>query len=294
MSLIEQAAKRLDELRRAGVEVPVAATPPPAVAAGPRLPPASQPGSPPAARASSVRQDVDLARLAAAGFVTPDASRSRTADEFRIVKRPLIANAAGKGAAHIQHANLIMITSAMPGEGKTFCSLNLAMSIAMEVDRTVLLVDADVARPSLPQTLGLPAGPGLLDVLSEKAFDLSRVLIRTNVEKLSFLPSGRPHPKAAEMLASDAMAHLLDDIARRYPDRIVIFDSPPLLVTTEARVLASRMGQVVFVVNADQTLQSDVKRAIAAIEACPVKMVLLNRARTHSQGIYGYGYGYGT
>ncbi len=294
MSLIEQAAKRLDELRRAGVEVPITTAHPPTVEGNPQPLHAFQQVPTPAARTSSVQKDIDLARLAKAGFVTPDNPGSRTADEFRIVKRPLIANAAGKGAAHIHHANLIMVTSAMPGEGKTFCSLNLAMSIAMEVDRTVLLVDADVARPSLPQTLGLPAGPGLLDVLSERTFDLSRVLIRTNVEKLSFLPSGRPHPKAAEMLASDAMAHLLDDIARRYPDRIVIFDSPPLLVTTEARVLASRMGQVVFVVNADQTLQSDVKRAIATIEACPVKMVLLNRARTPSQGIYGYGYGYGT
>jgi Mrp family chromosome partitioning ATPase len=118
-------------------------------------------------------------------------------------------------------------------------------------------------------------------------------MIRTNVEKLSFLPSGRPHPKAAEMLASDAMARLLEEIADRYADRIVIFDSPPLLVTTEARVLATRMGQVVFVVYADRTLQADVKRALATIEACPVKMVLLNRATTPSQGTYGYGYGYG-
>jgi exopolysaccharide/PEP-CTERM locus tyrosine autokinase len=292
MSLIEQAAKRLDELRRAGVEVPVPPAKPPAVeVVAPRSGPV--PPAVPPARTSSVHRDIDLARLANAGFVTPDNPRSRTADEFRIVKRPLIANVAGKGAAHIHHANLIMVTSAMPGEGKTFCSLNLAMSIAMEVDRTVLLVDADVARPSLPQTLGLPEGPGLLDVLGDGSVDLSRAIIRTNVENLSFLPSGRSHPNAAELLASEAMARLLDDIARRYPDRIVIFDSPPLLVTTESRVLASRMGQVLFVVSADKTLQGDVKRAIATIEACPVKMVLLNQATTPSQGTYGYGYGYG-
>lgn len=290
MSLIEQAAKRLDELRRAGVQAP---------APGPRS--ATPPGeaktpvrdTPALARATSARQEIDLERLARAGFITPNDPRSRTADEFRIVKRPLIANAVGAGVAPVHHGNLIMVTSAMPGEGKTFCSLNLAMSIAMELDRTVLLVDADVARPMLPQTLGVPEGPGLLDVVADRSLDLSRVMIRTSVDKLSFLASGRPHPKAAEMLASQAMAELLEEMATRYADRIVIFDSPPLLVTTEARVLASRVGQVVFVVNADHTLQSDVKRAIATIEACPVKMVLLNRARTSSQGTYGYGYGYG-
>ena len=294
MSLIEQAAKRLDELRRAGVEVSGATTPT-APAAAPTHAPSTGIARPAAAAshgaaAATITGHIDLVRLATLGFVTPDSPRSRTADEFRIIKRPLIANAADP---QIARGNLVMVTSALPGEGKTFAALNLAMSIAMELDRTVLLVDADVARPRLPQTLGLPEGKGLLDVLADRSMDLSRVLVKTNVEKLTFLPSGRPHPKAAEMLASEAMAELLGEIALRYEDRIVIFDSPPLLVTTEARVLASRMGQIVFVIHADHTLQGDVTRALATIEDCPVKLVLLNRARTASQGTYGYGYGYG-
>jgi protein-tyrosine kinase len=186
-----------------------------------------------------------------------------------------------------------MVTSSMPGEGKSFCSINLAMSMAMEMNRTVLLVDADVARPSLPATLGIPESPGLLDVLDGKSVKLSQVLTRTNVEKLTYLSSGRRDPRATEMLASEAMSALLAELRTRYPDRIFIFDSPPLLVTTEARVLANHMGQIVFVVDAERTLRNDVKRALATIEACPVKLLVLNKARTSGQGAYGYGYGYG-
>jgi Mrp family chromosome partitioning ATPase len=113
------------------------------------------------------------------------------------------------------------------------------------------------------------------------------------VDKLTILPSGAPHPKATELLASDAMSALLQDMATRYPDRIIIFDSPPLLLTTESRVLATHMGQIVIVVHADQTLQSTVKQALATIESCPVKMTVLNKARSGSGGGYGEGYGYG-
>jgi exopolysaccharide/PEP-CTERM locus tyrosine autokinase len=291
MGLIEQAAKRLEELRRAGIEVPdnLDQRQPGVRAINPR----AAVDAPPAGRPRSPALQLDLARLASQGFVTPDMPRTHIADEFRVIKRPLIANAAGKGTAPVKHGNLIMVTSAVPGEGKTFSSVNLAMSIAMEQDRTVLLVDADVARPMLPTTLGVPEGRGMLDLLENPSIDFGEVLHRTNVERLTFLSSGKPHPRAAEMLASDAMSALLHDLATRYADRIVIFDSPPLLVTTEARVLASRVGQVVLVVSAESTLQADVTRALATIEACPVKMMVLNKARTTGQGAYGYGYGYG-
>jgi exopolysaccharide/PEP-CTERM locus tyrosine autokinase len=293
MGLIERAGRRLGEQRRAGPPVVhslAESTQEPERRAGPRVvhsraesthAPEGQ------ARASTLK--LNLAKLAAEGFVTPDLPRSRIADEFRVIKRPLIANA----SSQIKNGNLIMVTSSMPGEGKSFSSVNLAMSIAMEMDRTVLLVDADVARPSLPRTLGIPDTPGLLDVLDEQSADLNQVLLRTNVEKLTFLSSGSLHTRAAEMLASDAMSDLLHELATRYADRIVIFDSPPLLVTTEARVLASHLGQIVFIVDAESTPQSEVKRALATIEACPVKLMVLNKARTAAQGAYGYGYGYG-
>lgn len=294
-SLIEQAAERLAQLRQAGVEVPgtpVSTPSPLAVPAAAGAAAAVPPPGPVVPAPQSRMVQIDLAALDASGIITPTSARSTMSDQFRVIKRPLIANAIGRGAAPIRHGNLIMVTSALPGEGKSFTSLNLAISIAAELDHTVMLVDADVARPSVLRMLGLPPGPGLLDVLEHKT-DLAEVLLRTNIDKLTVLPSGNPHPRATELLASDAMRDLLDDMATRYPDRIVIFDSPPLLLTTESRVLASHMGQIVVVVSADRTLQSDVQHALATIENCPVKMMVLNRARGVPMGGYGYGYAYG-
>jgi len=284
-SLIEQATRRLEQLRQAGADVPETPTPaaPSAVVA---VPAATEPAT------QSRRVEIDLDLLAANGIVVPSSPRSQLADQFRVIKRPLIKNAMGKGASEIVNGNLIMITSALPGEGKSFNSINLAMSIASELDNTVMLVDADVARPSVMRMLGLPEGPGLLDLVLDETKDLSSVLLKTNVKKLTILPSGTPHPRATELLASDAMTKLVEEMASRYPDRIIVFDSPPLLLTTESRVLATHMGQVVLVVNAGKTLQSEVKQAIDTIENCPVKMLVLNRSSSLFKGGYGYGYSY--
>ena len=299
MSLIEEAAKRLEQLRQAGVDIPGEPEPPPAPAG--KIPAAvtapQPPLSPPAATPSVSREarakpvTINLEALGAAGFLTPQAPRSLIAEEFRVIKRPLIANAMGKGAAPVANGNLIMVTSAVPNEGKTFTAINLAMSIAMELDNTVMLVDADVAHPSVLNVLGLPPGPGLLDVLQKDSLDLSDVLLKANVETLTLLPAGTQHPRATELLASDSMVALLQEMASRYSDRIIIFDSPPLLATTEAHVLPSHMGQIVMVTRAEQTLHAQVKQALATIEACPVKMMVLNRARPDPLGSYGYGYG---
>jgi protein-tyrosine kinase len=302
-SLIEQAAQRLAQLRRAGVDIPEptakltpsAPTPaPPAPEVAPRELPPSQPSPPPKVRsATSKRVDLDMDALAAAGIVTPTAPRSQVADQYRVIKRPLIGNAMGKGATPVENGNLIMVTSSVPGEGKSFTAINLAISIAAELDNTVMLVDADVARPSILRMLGLPSGPGLLDLLQDDTADLSTMLLKTNIDTLSILPSGTPHDRATEMLASDAMTRLVADMGKRYPDRIIVFDSPPLLLTTESRVLATHMGQIVMVIHAEKTLRSDVEDALATIEDCPVKLLLLNQVRTSAGGGYGYGYKYG-
>ncbi|GAO26498.1 non-specific protein-tyrosine kinase [Alicycliphilus sp. B1] len=236
---------------------------------------------------------IDLTALGASGFVTPNAPRSVTTEQYRVIKRPLLENATGKGASLVAHGNLIMVTSALPGEGKSFTAINLAMSLAMELDHTVMLVDADVTCPSVMTKLGLPPAAGLLDVLQDDKIKLSDVLLRTNVDKLTLLPAGLPHPRATELLASDAMTSLLDEMGKRYSDRIIIFDSPPLLLTTEARVLAGHMGQVVIVVQAEKTLQSQVEHALSTIESCPIKLMVLNQVRSSGLGAYGYGYGYG-
>lgn len=298
-SLIEKAAQRLEQLRQAGADMPAV----PDAAAAPASPSEATAPVAAAARPAPVMKEaaktvsksvrLDLAGLTEAGFVTPNAPRAAIADQYRVIKRPLIANATGKGASVVQHGNRIMVTSAMPGEGKSFTAINLAMSIAMELDYTVLLVDADVSRPSIMKTLGLPPGPGLLDLLTNKQMEMSDTLLRTNVDKLSLLPSGTPHPRATELLASDAMTDLIEEMGHRYPDRIIIFDSPPLLLTTESRVLATHMGQIVVVVQAEKTLQSQVRHALTTIESCPIKLMVLNQVHGGDQDAYGYGYGYG-
>jgi protein-tyrosine kinase len=302
-SLIEQATQRLEQLRKAGAVIPDKSNAPVTQQFGRSSNLAddraefsnARPGNapPPVAPTVSRRVEIDLDALSAAGIVSPNAPRSQIADQFRVIKRPLIRNAMGKGASVIANGNLIMVTSALAGEGKSFTAINLALSIATELDNTVMLVDADVARPSVLRVLGLPPSPGLLDLVLDESRDMSSVLLKTNIDKLSILPSGLQHQRATELLASDAMIRMLGTMASRYPDRIVIFDSPPLLLTTEARVLATHMGQIVMVVRAETTLQSDVQHALSHIEACPVKMLVLNQARAASEGAYGYGYGYG-
>jgi len=326
VGLIEQAAKRLEELKRAGIDVPVAddatstkavpkASPPapslpervartltdesapfrhPGQIAVPNRADAPEPPQVPPPRRSRL-VEINLERLAAAGYVTPTAPRSRLADEMRVIKRPLLSNAQGRSAAPIRAANLIMVTSALPGEGKTFMAVNLAISIAMELDTTVLLVDADVARPAIPERLGFAPDHGLLDLLTHKDLDVADVLMRTNIERMSVLPAGSPHSRATELLASEAMVRLIEELASRYPDRVLIFDAPPLLSSTESRVLATHMGQVVLVVEADRTPQSSVKSALDTIEECPIVMTVLNKIeRTDSGSYYAYYGGYGS
>jgi receptor protein-tyrosine kinase len=195
----------------------------------------------------------------------------------------------GTGGTKVANGNLVMVTSALPGEGKTFTALNLAMSVAMELDTTVLLVDGDVAHPDFPNLLGVPSTPGLLDVLTRDGVDVGDALVRTSIENLAVLPAGMRHRRATELLASEQMAILLRELASRYTDRMIIFDSPPLLATTEARVLATHMGQIVMVVAADRTRQHAVNLALAAIEDCEHVMMVLNKARKTDVGTY-YGY----
>jgi len=210
---------------------------------------------------------------------------------LRVIKRPLINNCVGKGATQVKHARRIMVTSALPGEGKSFISMNLALSIAMERDSTVLLLEGDPTRPALAEMLGIPPARGLMDLLVDPKLDVSDVLIRTNLGRLSFIPAGTRQENATELLASTVMEDLVEQLYERYPDRILIFDSPPLLAAPEPRVLAQHMGQIVYVVEADQTAQSTVQEALATIESCPVVMAVLNKSSFREEGYY-YSYYY--
>ena len=232
---------------------------------------------------------IDLNRLQELGVITRYDEKSRIAEEFRIIKRPLIQDAFNRSEGHARNSNLIMVTSALAGEGKTFCSINLAMSIAMEMDHTVLLIDADVARPTMPRYLGIKSEQGLMDVLLNDNVDLADVIMRTNIEKLSVLLAGRKSLRSTELLASQSMSNLLTDISRRYHDRIIIFDSPPLLLTTESRVLATQMGQVVMVVESEITPQKQVMEALQQIESCSDIKLIYNKSKLATSSSY-YGY----
>ncbi|MFO7954968.1 XrtA-associated tyrosine autokinase [Thioalkalivibrio sp.] len=237
---------------------------------------------------------IDFGWLRKQGILVPGEERTSAAEEFRMMKRPLLNNAFGRHSAmQVPKGRMIMVTSALPGEGKTFTTANLALSIAMEVDRTVLVVDADVARPAIPRTLGFQADRGLMDVLTDPQTDIPDVLLRTNVEGLSILPAGRPHGRSTEILASDAMMRLLDDLYERYDDRVILFDSPPLLATSEPGVLAHHMGQVVMVVDADTTPATSVERAMEQLQSCDVVLSMLNRAAPMPGMGYAGGYYYG-
>lgn len=234
------------------------------------------------------RFDIDFTRLAERGLLTPDMPQSRIANEFRVAKRPLLNNCVGKSAVPVENARRIMITSAVPGEGKSYVSLNLAMSIAMERDSTVLLVEGDPTRPSLASLMGMPPSKGLIDLLVNPSLDVSDVLVRTNLGRLSFISAGTRHHHSTELLASKAMENLVNEVASRYEDRILIFDSPPILAAPEPRVLARYMGQIVFVIEAERTSQSMVLEALDALEACPVVMTLLNKTTSQEAGYYYY------
>lgn len=233
--------------------------------------------------------DINLVRLRQRGMVTHESGRTSVAEDFRIIKRHLLKDARASGTKTIPNGNLIVVTSALPGEGKTFCAINLAMSISMEKDARALLVDADVARPSVLKVLGLQAERGLMDVLLDGSVDLSDVILRTNVPSLTLLPAGPASRHATELLASRNMSRLLEELSSRYPDRIIIFDSPPLLLTTEASVLVSQMGQLVMVVEAETTTQAAVRDALARIDHCHNVNLIYNKSRAFSGADY-YGY----
>lgn len=313
MSIIQQAAKRLEELRRAGIDVPeipgnpslqahVVGNDPVASAAEARIPNGSalSEASDPLLRvakrlertesnARSQLRNIDLTALKAEGYLTPETPSIELVEELRAVKRPIIEYAAEAPRAGRTNGNLVLVTSAVPGEGKTYTAINLAMSIAMEVDHSVLLIDADVVRPAVMGRLGIQDERGLLDVLADSSLDLADFLFRTNVPKLTVLPAGLASAQSAELLASGAMERFLAEVAARYSDRIVIFDGPPLLATSESRVLASRMGQVLMVVESNKTPKSLVEEAFEAIETCDTVWCVLNKS-TMERAVAAYAY----
>lgn len=235
---------------------------------------------------------LDFNELSKEGFLTPDTPNKKFIDEYRAIKRPILSNAFDRRTTNVEYGNLVVVVSAIPAEGKTFTSFNLAMSIAMEKDTTVLLVDSDILKRSLTCMLGLQDSPGLTDVLLDRNLSLGDVIVNSNIPKLNIIPAGRSHMHSTELLASQDMERAAIELSNRYPDRIVLFDAPPILVTTEAQVLTRLAGQVMVVVEAGKTEQNLVQEAVGLLDNNKIIGMILNKSRSSMGGGY-YGSGYG-
>jgi len=236
---------------------------------------------------------LDQETLLAAGMLPPAQQERELAQQFRRIKRPLINNALGRGVEPVARGNVLMITSAVPGEGKTFMSLNLAFSIVLEADVTVLLVDGDVVNPRISQILGLESELGLLDVVQDPAIPVESAILSTDVPGLAILPAGRQVPNTTELLASSRMHEVVSKLCSEDSARLVLFDSAPLLVTTESQALAQFAGQLLVVVQADQTPQHVVFDALASLSEGKSVSLVLNQSTRHSHSGYYYEYGTG-
>ena len=232
-------------------------------------------------------------RLRERGMLVPDSMLGpEVRNEYRRIKRPLLSNAFGKSASLVDQGNLIMVTSAVPGEGKTYTALNLALAFAQERDHTVLLVDCDVTKQGVSRMLGVEQRrPDITDLLASENMPIEDALLKTDVPGLVLLPAGKPHEYITEMIASQRMARLVSEFATRYTDRIVVFDAPPMLSTPESQVLAGIVGQVVFVIEAGKTPFTIVQDALEMIPRDKAIGLLLNKSESISnRGGYYYNY----
>ena len=233
---------------------------------------------------------IDLAELQEAGIPTPSGGRTRVLDEYRLIKRNVLRTAAT--ASHEKHLNLVMVTSAQAGEGKTFTALSLAMSILAEEGVPVLLVDLDVVKQDSRRRLGIRNELGVIDVLADSKLTLSQALVQTDVPRLTVLPAGSDHPLAHELMASGKMQDLMSHLSKMYQNGLVIFDLAPVLVSADASVLASNVGQVILVIEANRTGRASIEQTVSLLQGCKRISLLLNKVEA-SELIDQYGTYYG-
>jgi protein-tyrosine kinase len=237
---------------------------------------------------------VDRARLREAALIEPDAPVGPLAEEFRIVKRQLLLTANAATELPPEKRRVILLCSAQPDEGKTFCALNLALSLAGEKDTEVLLVDADFPKPEILSILGLEDGPGLVDAIADPAVDPESLVVRTDLKGLSVLPAGRQADNVTELLASERTREVLERLSEANQKRLIIFDSPPALVASPATFLAAHAGQLVMVVRADKTTEAELRDALELLSGCERVSLLLNGTGFAAGGRrFGAYYGYG-
>jgi Mrp family chromosome partitioning ATPase len=315
-SMIERAVKAFDLRRFAPPPVPTewldanpalsgkprqaeaattSASAPPAAAQSPAVATPAVAPPRPAAKFSDTKHKVDRQHLRDQGLIVPEGNVTALLEEFRIIKRHILVQSAelrrmgGGGGA----AQRVLVCSPLPGEGKTYCSVNLALSIAAEKESEVLLVDADFAKPSVLSSLGLSGGRGLMDALADPTLDVADFVMTTDIPGLKVLPAGNATNSDSEYLRSSRTAVVLDRLTDSAPQRMVIFDSPPALAASPAAELAKYVGQALVVARADSTGQGALEDAISLLSACPNIELLLNAAHFSPSGRrFGSYYGY--
>jgi protein-tyrosine kinase len=291
MSLIEDAVARLEQSRQQRHADPVAPTDTAGVVYSLKPAPAQDPGRPSAvgnaqaAGSGPIRSSPCFGgsvvlpedKLKAAGLLTPASRANATGHQFRMLKAPILEKAFAARERQVNNARRVVVTSAVAGEGKTFCAINLAISIAAAANRSVLLIDADVAKPSIAEQMGLSSGVGLIDLLTRREHDHRKLILQTDLPGLAVLPAGRPEPHAGEYLATSEMTSLLDRLAAELAQYLFIIDTPPLLAVTETRTLVQQAGQTLLVVSAGVTARSLLDAALAAVAGASDVSLVLNK-----------------
>ena len=237
------------------------------------------------------RIEVSAKSLVEQGVQARAADLELVGQQFRRIKRPVLNTAFGVGMRDSKNANVVMVASALPQSGKTFCSFNLATSIAREKDVGAVLVDADVLKPNISRALGLEERIGLIDYLVDDSISIDDILVATDLHGIIVVPAGRQHDEATELLASRRMAQFFELLSQRFHSRAIVVDTPPLLITNEAQVLAEHMGQIVMVIEAGRSDVESVSQALDTLNRTKPINAILNKARGKSFGDYG-GYGY--
>jgi exopolysaccharide/PEP-CTERM locus tyrosine autokinase len=309
MSLVERALQKLQSSRPAAQAEPAWQAPAKESQPAARVPapsperpatgsPRPEPATPslPDFRANGAKLlHIDREQLRSLSMIPPAAQERELSNQFRSIKRPIIDRALEMSQDE-PFARTVMVASALPGDGKTFTCLNLALSLALEKDLHVLLVDADAPKPHLSKTFDMQRSLGLLDVLADPERPIESVIVPTDIPRLDFLPAGTTSETATELLASERMRTVVQRLTSLYRHGIILFDSPPILLTNESRTLGALLGQIVLVVKAGITPQQAVKDAVGMLgEDRRISLVLNNADLGGAMGYYyGYGYGYGS
>ncbi len=284
-SLLERAASVYDFnapfRKNAASDAPVADSvadflPRPLPVSTPATAPVTTGAAPAPLRGVGRRVAIDRDRLSEQGLLVPGAAIGLLAEEFRLVKRHLLLTARGTAPKHGDRSRVILVSSAHPEEGKTFCAINLAISMAAEKDVDILLIDADFAKADVMKRLGLADSSGLLDALADPAGNAEQHIIATDIAQLSLLPTGSRTIQDTELLASDRTPVVLQALLDADPRRIIIMDSPPALAASTAATLALHVGQVMMVVRADRTTDGDLREALGMLDGCEHIQLLLN------------------